>query len=141
MSMRIILVAAVLLPALACTGGGTTSTPPDATPSASTSNLPRHVTVGGETFDVSCTPVAEALVDITLPHVPGQPMIRAITGLWDRQAVAVLANDRTGCGMWALGLARGLSPAAMDAIRSEVADGVEHFGVTASPVPRDTGGG
>jgi len=137
MSPRTI-VAAALLVAVACTGDQATVDP---TPSVSSDGLPAHVTVRGRSFDVSCTPVAEALVDIKLPHEPGQPMTRAITGLWDRQAIAVLANDRTGCGVWTLGLARGLSPAATDAILAEVADGVKHFGVTASPVPRQEGSG
>jgi hypothetical protein len=94
------------------------------------------VQVGRITFDLYCTPVAEALVDIELPHV-GEPKIRAVTGLWDHQAVAVLANNPKGCGVWALGLARGLSADAADQIRREVADGVKTFGVTASPVPRE----
>lgn len=119
---------------VACTADTTTTTSPSP---SQRGTLPAHVTVNGRSFDVSCTPVAEALVDIQLPHDTGQPMTRAITGLWDRQAVAVLANDRTGCGVWALGIARGLSAEATDEIRAEVADGVEHFGVTASPVPRD----
>jgi hypothetical protein len=96
-----------------------------------------HVLVAGEVFDVACTPVAEALVDIKLPHAPGEPMVRAITGVWDRQAVAVLANDRSGCGVWALAIAQDVSEPTADEIRREVADGVDNFGVTASPVPRD----
>ena len=139
MSRRELLTLALLL-ATACTGS-TTSTTPSVGPSPSPDGLPNHVTVSGETFDVSCTPVAEALVDVQLPHDPGQPMTRAITGLWDRQAIAVLANDRTGCGVWALALARGLSAQARAAVLAEVADGVRHFGVTESPVPKDTGGG
>jgi len=93
------------------------------------------VSVGHITYDVSCTPVAEALIDIELPRAGG-PKIRAVAGLWDHQAVAVLANNPKGCGVWALGLAQGLSPEATAEIRSEVADGVKNFGVTASPVPR-----
>jgi hypothetical protein len=121
---------------VSCTGGGatTTSTPtPDAT---GDHELPATVDVGRATFEVSCTPVAEALVDIELPHA-GEPKIRAVTGLWDHQAVAVLANDPKGCGVWALGLAQGLSEEASDQIRREVAQGVSTFGVTASPVPRE----
>ena len=109
------------------------TSPPHSTPGG---GLPSTVTVGRVTYDVSCTPVAETLIDIELPHA-GEPKIRAVTGLWDRQAVAVLANDPKGCGMWALGLARGLSTEAMTQIRQEVADGVKNFGVTASPVPRE----
>jgi hypothetical protein len=122
--------------AVACTGGGgsTTVTP---TPGAGGDHdLPASVQVGRITFDLDCTPVAEALVDIELPHA-GEPKIRAVTGLWDHQAVAVLANNPKGCGVWALGLARGLSADASDQIRQEVADGVKTFGVTASPVPRE----
>jgi hypothetical protein len=98
--------------------------------------LPATVSVGPITYDVSCTPVAEDLIDIELPHA-GEPKIRAVTGLWDHQAVAVLANDPTECGVWALGLARGLSTEATAQIQQEVADGVKDFGVTASPVPRE----
>ena len=121
--------------AAACTGGGTTT--PTPTPDrASGHDLPASVHVGRITFDVSCTPVAETLVDVELPHA-GEPKIRAVTGLWDHQAVAVLANNPKGCGVWALGLAEGLSDVAADDIRQEVADGVKTFGVTASPVPRE----
>jgi len=127
-------VATALLAAVACTGQTATESP---APSPSRDGLPAHVTVLGRSFDVSCTPVAEALVDIKLPHETGQPLTRAITGLWDHQAIAVLANDHRGCGMWVLGLAKGLSPEATDAILAEVANGVQRFGVTASPVPRD----
>jgi hypothetical protein len=91
----------------------------------------------GITFEVRCTPVAEALVDIELPRPTGEPRLRAITGVWDRQGIAVLANDARGCGVWALGLAEGLSSEASAAIGDEVARGVERFGVTASPVPRE----
>jgi hypothetical protein len=94
----------------------------------------------GIRFEVGCAPVAEALVDIELPH-SGQPKLRAITGLWDHQAVAVLANDPKGCGVWTLALADGLSDEARGEIRSEAARGVEDFGVTASPVPHDEGSG
>jgi len=121
---------------IACTGGDAATTPTntvDATPGHS---LPATVKVGHTTYDVSCTPVAETLIDIELPHA-GEPKIRAVTGLWDHQAVAVLANDPRGCGVWALGLARGLSYGATTQIRQEVADGVQNFGVTASPVPRE----
>ncbi len=122
--------------AVGCTGNGTpTATTPVPTGSSGR-GLPSTVSVGPITFDVSCTPVAEALIDIELPHA-GEPKIRAVTGLWDHQAAAVLANDPKGCGVWALGLARGLSPEATAQIQQEVADGVKNFGVTASPVPRE----
>ena len=129
------LVLALACLAVACTrgGGAATSPTPDQTPGRA---LPATVTVGRTTFNVSCTPVAEALIDIELPHA-GEPKIRPVTGLWDHQAVAVLANDPKHCGVWALGLARGLSEEASTQIRQEVADGVKDFGVTASPVPRE----
>jgi len=117
-----------------CTPGTTTTLTLPPTPSGS---LPPTVAVVGVTFDVSCSPVAEALVDVELPHPSGAPKVRAITGLWDHQAVAVLANDAKGCGVWALGLAQGLSPETAAAIRGEVERGVQDFGVTASPVPRE----
>jgi hypothetical protein len=123
--------------AVACTGGTGGASPTaraDATPG--TDGLPATVKVGRITYDVSCTPVAETLIDIELPHA-GEPKIRAITGLWDHQAVAVIANNPKDCGVWALGLARGLSPEAATEIRQEVSDGVTNFGVTASPVPRE----
>jgi hypothetical protein len=125
-------VAVAVIGLAACTSAATTTSSAPAS-----SAMPNHVSVNGQMFDVSCTPVAEALVDIKLPHTPGEPMVRAITGVWDRQAVAVLANDRQGCGVWALAIARDLTDATVEQIRGEVADGVERFGVTASPVPRD----
>ena len=137
MSARTVVAAAVLAClAVACTGGSGSTTPtsaPDPTPG---DGLPTTVHVGNITYDVSCTPVAEALIDIELPHAK-EPKIRAVTGLWDHQAVAVLANNPKGCGVWALGLARGLSQEATTEILQEVADGVKNFGVVASPVPRE----
>jgi hypothetical protein len=136
LSSRAATAGVVLFLAVACTGARGSASP---TPIASTplpAGLPATVTVGHTTYDVSCTPVAETLVDIELPHA-GQPKIRAVDGLWDHQAVAVLANNPKGCGLWALGLARGLSNEAATEIRQEVADGVKNFGVTASPVPRE----
>ncbi len=121
--------------AVACTTNGSPDATTPAPTGSSADNLPATVSVGHITFDVSCTPVAEDLVDIELPHA-GEPKIRAVTGLWDHQAVAVLANNPKGCGVWALGLARGLSQEATAQIQQEVADGVKNFGVTASPVPR-----
>jgi hypothetical protein len=121
--------------AVGCTGNGTPTATAPAQTGSSGHEMPSKVSVGRITFDVSCTPVAEALVDIELPHA-GEPKIRAVTGLWDHQAVAVLANDPKGCGVWALALARGLSPEAAAQIQQEVADGVKNFGVTASPVLR-----
>jgi hypothetical protein len=132
--------AAAVLAVLAL-AGCTRSTPTEVAPSARPTTVPSRVAVEGRTFDVSCTPVAEALVDIKLPHAPGDPMVRAITGMWDQQAVAVLANDRAGCGVWALAIARDVSEGTAAQIRQEAADGVERFGVTASPVPRDEGSG
>ena len=137
--MRVCLLLVVAIFAIvtaSCTADATTTTGADPTPSTSHA-LPQTVSVRGRTYDVECLPVAEALVDIELPHPVGQPKLRAITGLWDRQTVAVLANDAQGCGVWALGLAEGLSEEAAAAITDEVARGVEHFGVTASPVPKE----
>lgn len=113
------------------------TTSPPASPPSLTGAAHTTVVAEGVTYEVACSPVAEALVDVELPHAPGEPKIRAITGLWDRQAVAVLANDAPGCGVWTLGLAEGLSPEVAAAIVGEVGRGVEHFGVTASPVPRE----
>jgi hypothetical protein len=110
---------------------------PTAPATSSSTSLPSTVEAMGITFDVRCAPVAEALVDIELPRPTGEPRLRAITGVWDHQGIAVLANDARGCGVWALGLAEGLSSEASAAIGDEVARGVERFGVTASPVPRE----
>lgn len=110
---------------------------PTAPATSSSTSLPSTVEAMGITFDVRCTPVAEALVDIELPRPTGEPRLRAITGVWDHQGIAVLANDARGCGVWTLGLAEGLSSEASAAIGDEVARGVERFGVTASPVPRE----
>jgi hypothetical protein len=119
----------------------TTPSPPASGPTGPTTQPSRaSVRFQGLHFDVECMPVAEALVDIELPHT-GQPPMRAITGLWDHQAVAVLANDPKGCGLWSLAVATGLSATTKTQIEQEVARGVEHFGVTASPVPRDDGSG
>jgi hypothetical protein len=134
-------VSAVAVPLVIVLGACTRSTTTETSPSARSGGAPSHVSVAGEVFDVACTPVAEALVDIKLPHAPGEPMIRAITGVWDREAVAVMANDRSGCGVWALAIARDVSEPTADEIRREVADGVKNFGVTASPVPRDDSSG
>ena len=128
--------AAIVVVAIGSCTRGDVSVPTTPTPSSSTS-VPPTVEAMGITFDVRCTPVAEALVDIELPHPAGQPRLRAITGVWDHQGIAVLANDARGCGVWALGLAEGLSSEASAAIGDEVARGVERFGVTASPVPRE----
>ena len=118
-----------------CTHADTSA--PTAPASGSSTLLPSTVEAMGITFEVRCTPVAEALVDIELPRPTGEPKLRAITGVWDHQGIAVLANDARGCGVWALGLAEGLSSEASAAIGEEVARGVERFGVTASPVPRE----
>ena len=135
MRSRCITAVIVVIATGSCTQGDTTvPTAPATSPSTS---IPSTVEAMGITFDVRCTPVAEALVDVELPHPTGEPRLRAITGVWDHQGIAVLANDALGCGVWALGLAEGLSPEASAAIGDEVARGVERFGVTASPVPRE----
>jgi hypothetical protein len=124
---------------VALTVSCTTLSPPASGPTGPTTQPSRaSVRFHGLHFDVQCTPVAEALVDIELPH-EGQPAMRAITGLWAHQAVAVLANDPKGCGLWSLAVATGLSATTKTQIEEEAARGVEHFGVTASPVPRDDG--
>lgn len=131
------LIAFGLLTCAACTRGSTT-VQPTPTPTESPSEaLPATVAVVGRTYDVFCMPVAEALVDVELPREAGAPKTRAIAGVWDHQAIAVLANDLSGCGVWALGMAEGLSPEASQQIQAEVGRGVQAFGVTASPVPRE----
>ena len=137
MKCRCILAVFVVIAIGSCTHGDADTTTPTTPGSSSSSSLPSTVKAMGITFDVRCTPVAEALVDIELPRPAGEPKLRAITGVWDHQGIAVLANDARGCGVWALGLANDLSPEASAAIGDEVARGVEHFGVTASPVPRE----
>ena len=121
--------------AISCTGS---SSPPAATlePTSGAGPLP-SVRIGDVTYEVTCTPVAEALVDIELPHESWAPKTRAITGVWNAQAVAVLAGDPKGCGVWTLGIADGLTAGTAEQIRTEVAEGVERFGVTESPVPRE----
>lgn len=137
--MRVAALAAIaIVGPTACTTPTTTLTTTSSSPTIN--DLPATVHFDGVRFDVGCEPVAEALVDIELPHA-GQPKLRAIAGLWDRQAVAVLAYDPKGCGLWTLAIARGLSGDTETQIRDEVARGVEAFGVTASPVPRDDAGG
>lgn len=128
--MRGALAAALAACALSCTPKSTTTTPPAPTPAT--------VHFDGIPFEVGCTPVAEALVDVDLPH-HGQPKMRAITGLWDHQAVAVLRNDPKGCGVWTLALATGLSATTKTQIQDETTKGVQIFGVTESPVPRNEG--
>jgi hypothetical protein len=97
-------------------------------------NLTVHV--GTIAFDVSCDPVAEALTDIDLPHRAREPRIKAIAGVARVQGVAVYLNAPQGCGLWALGLAEGLSAETAAAIRDEVRRGVRRFGVTATPIPK-----
>ena len=128
--MRALLVAALAAWALSCTPTSTTTTPPAPTPVT--------VRFDGIRFEVGCAPVAEALVDVELPH-HGQPKMRAITGLWDHQAVAVLRSDPKGCGVWTLALATGLSATTKTQIQAETTKGVQIFGVTESPVPRNEG--
>lgn len=110
-------------------------------PSGSAGSLfvtpPASVVSGTTAYAVVCRPVAEWLTDVDLPTKPGEPKIKAIAGVARVQAVAVLANDEAGCGLWTLALAEGLSPETTASIEDEVARGVERFGVTASPVPHD----
>ena len=129
--MRLVFLLVLAVGAISCTPTTSTTTPPP-------TSAPTTVRFAGIRFEVGCVPVAEALVDIELPH-HGQPKMRAITGLWDHQAVAVLRNDPKGCGIWTLALATGLSTTTRAQIQDETAKGVEIFGVTASPVPRNEG--
>jgi hypothetical protein len=94
------------------------------------------VHVGNLAFDVSCEAVAEALTDVDLPHHAGEPKVKAIAGIARVQGVAVYLNEPDGCGLWALGLAGGLSAPTADAVRDEVSRGVRRFGVTATPIPK-----
>ena len=135
MRSRCLVAVIVVIATGSCTHADTSLATAPAT--SSSTSLPSTVEAMGITFNVRCTPVAEALVDIELPRPTGEPRLRAITGVWDHQGIAVLANDARGCGVWALGLAEGLSSEASAAIGDEVARGVERFGVTASPVPRE----
>lgn len=100
-----------------------------------------EVETRGVTYGVACQPVPEALVDVDLPKQPGTPRLKAIAGVARSQGIAVLWDEPTGCGLWALALAEGLMPETDTAIRDEVARGVERFGVTASPLPDDATGG
>ena len=127
--------------AVGCTAAGTTSPPASApTPSASQGDPPVIHVLGG-TYIWQCVPVAETLVDIAVSPDGSRYRVRAITGLWDHQAVAVAANDKNGCGRWTLALAPGLSETARAQILAEVRQGVADFGVTASPIVYDKGSG
>lgn len=93
----------------------------------------------GTTYRLECRPVPESLVDVDLPHDTGRP-IRAIAGVSSTQAVAVIWRDPSGCGQWVLALTEGLASEIAKAIRDEMARGIERFGVTASPVPKEEPG-
>jgi len=125
-----------LLIAAACTGeDGEPSDDEPATRCSPGQDCRIQVVSGDARYALECLPVAEALVDIELPHEPGRRGLRAIVGVSSTQAVAVLWRDPGGCGEWALALADGLSEATAMSIRDEVTRGVKRFGVTASPVP------
>jgi hypothetical protein len=127
--------------AAGCTAAGTTSPPASApTPSAS-EGAPPVIHVLGGTYVWQCLPVAETLVDVPVSKDGYRYRVRAITGLWDHQAVAVAANDKNGCGRWTLALAPGLSDATRAEILAEVRQGVASFGVTASPYVKDPNNG
>lgn len=119
--------------AAGCTG----SPAPTGSVASSTAPAATRLTSGTITYTLVCRPVAEWLTDVDLPEKPGEPKVKAIAGVAHVQAVAVLANDEAGCGLWTLALADGLSPAMATSIEDEMARGVERFGVTASPVPHD----
>lgn len=126
----------VVLPA--CTTGGTTgSTSPQPSCLADDPSCADvGVSVDGRSYRIECQPVAEALTDVVLGRDGGRP-VRAIAGVSSTQGVAVLWRDPAGCGLFALALARDLSEDTAQLIRDEVARGVERFGVTASPIPRE----
>jgi hypothetical protein len=132
------LIVVIALPMLAMSSSCTPRTSTTTAAHPANSSQASQVHFAGIDFAVGCAPVAEALTDIELPH-HGQPKLRAIAGLWDHEAVAVLANDPDGCGLWTLATADGLSDATRAEIETEAASGVQRFGVTASPVPKQPG--
>lgn len=133
----------LVLGATACTGGTASE------PSSGESDRPRcepgpgcvvDITSAGVEYRLECRPVPEALIDVELPHDGSRP-VKAIAGVSSTQGVAAMWRDPEGCGLWVLALAGDLTPATADAIREEMDRGVERFGVTASPVPKDAGEG
>jgi len=137
------LLGVVLIAGLACTSTGTGDGSPSRPASGSATCVPGEdgctvtVVVRDVTYELRCQPVAEALVDVDLPRRSGQPKVKAIAGVSWTQAVAVQSDDPSGCGLWALGLAAGLSRTTADSILAEIARGVQAFGVTASPMPEE----
>lgn len=126
----------------ACTGDTSAPSGGPATGRCSPGQDCRIQVVSGQTrYALECVPVAEALVDIELPHEPGRRALRAIAGISSTQAVAVLWREPEGCGQWALAIADDLMDDTAASVREEVARGVERFGVTASPVPDEPGEG
>jgi hypothetical protein len=137
MTMQLAVVFVMAIGCLAYTGPGTPSSSAQSPDGGATAlgSAGAIIAVRGTSYEEQCQPVAEAFVD-------ARPPVRAIAGLWSRQAVAVFAHDAKGsCGMWTLAVAPDPSASALDAIESEVRQGVANFGVTASPVPKDTDNG
>lgn len=145
MSVPLHLASAVIALALlgaACTGDQT-SDPPGASGQGGGCDPGADCAIDavsdGTTYHLECRPVPESLVDVDLPRETGRP-IRAIAGVSSTQAVAVMWRDPTGCGQWVLALAEGLGADPGEAIRAEMARGIDRFGVTASPVPKEEPG-
>lgn len=133
----------LVLGAAACTGGATSEPATGASDREKCEPGPGcvvDVTSAGIDYLLECRPVAEALIDVDLPHDGSRP-VKAIAGVSSTQGVAAMWRDPEGCGLWVLALADGLAPGTADAIREEMDRGVERFGVTASPVPKDVGEG
>jgi len=133
---QVVAVSSLVLVAAACTGEE--GEPSAVQPTGRCSPGPDcriQVVSGDARYLLECMPVAEALVDVELPHEPGRRTLRAITGVSSTQAVAVLWREPDGCGLWTLALAQGLSDETSTSIRDEIGRGVQRFGVTASPVP------
>lgn len=128
---------AALLAGAALAAGCTGAPAPSTSVGSPAVTAAASVILGTTTYSLVCRPVAEWLTDVDLPGKPGEPKIKAIAGVAHIQALAVLANDEAGCGLWTLALAAGLNPEMTTSIEDEMARGVERFGVTASPVPHD----
>src|SRR3954447_10565882 len=131
MTMQLVVVFVMAIGCLACTGAGTPSSSaqsPDRGASAPGS-VDAIIAVRRTSYEQQCQPVAQALVDMLVSEPTARPPVRAIAGLWSRQAVAVFVHDAKGsCGMWTLAVAPDLSASALDAIEYEVSEGVANFG-------------